>query len=127
MADDRYERGLEVRRAVLGAEHVDRSTASATDLTRDFQTFITEYAWGGPWSRPGLDRKTRSIITLAVLAALGKMEEFELHVRATQNTGVTPDEVKEILLHTAIYAGVPTINTAFRHAATIYDSMKDTP
>ena len=104
--------GMRARREVLGDAHVDRSLANATDLDRDFQRFITEYAWGGVWARPGLDRKTRHLITLAILAALGR-EELALHLRATKNTGVTTDELREMLMHVAIYAGVPAANHAF--------------
>lgn len=104
--------GLKVRREVLGDAHVERSLANATDLDREFQRFITEYAWGGVWSRPGLDRKTRHLITLAILAALGR-EELALHLRATKNTGVTTEELREAFMHVAIYAGVPAANHAF--------------
>jgi 4-carboxymuconolactone decarboxylase len=106
------EEGMRVRREVLGDAHVDRSLANATDLDRDFQRFITEYAWGGVWARPGLDRKTRHLITLAILAALGR-EELAFHVRATRNTGVTTDELREAFMHVAIYAGVPAAVSAF--------------
>jgi len=112
MSDELYERGLAVRRKVLGEAHVERSLAGATDLTRDFQRFITETAWGSVWSRPGLDVKTRSMLTIAMLAALGRHEELKLHVRATRNTGVTPAEIVEIVIQSAIYAGVPAANSA---------------
>ena len=107
---------MRVRREVLGDAHVDRSLASATDLDRDFQRFITEYAWGGVWARPGLDRRTRSLITVAILAALGRREELALHLRATKNTGAKPQEIAEALMHVALYAGVPAANSAFRVA-----------
>ncbi len=116
---------MEVRRAVLGEEHVERATASATELTRDFQQFITRYAWGEVWTRPGLDRKTRSMPTIAVTAALGRIDELRLHVRASRNTGVTRDEVKEVLMQVAVYAGVPAANTAFHHAAAVYREMDE--
>ena len=125
MPDERYERGMEVRRAVLGEEHVERATASATELTRDFQQLITRYAWGEIWSRPGLDRKTRSMLTIAMTAALGRIDELRLHVRASRNTGVTRDEVKEVLMHVAVYAGVPAANTAFHHAAAVYREIDE--
>lgn len=115
-ADPRYDAGLAVRREVLGSAHVDRSLASATDMDRDFQAHITRAAWGAVWTRPGLDRRTRSLITLAVLASLGHEEEFKLHLRATRNTGASPADVSEMLLHISVYAGVPAANTAMRLA-----------
>jgi 4-carboxymuconolactone decarboxylase len=125
MADDAFERGMEVRRAVLGGEHVDRSVAGTTDFTRDFQAFITRVAWGDVWSRPGLDRKTRSLLTIAMMASLGRYDELRLHVRATRNTGVTRDEVREVLLQVAVYAGVPAANSAYHHAADVYREMDE--
>ena len=115
-ADPRYDAGLAVRRQVLGAAHVDRATAAATAFDRDFQEHITRTAWGGVWTRPGLDRRTRSLVTLAVLASLGHPEEFKLHLRATRNTGASVEEVSEMLLHISVYAGVPAANTAMRLA-----------
>lgn len=109
--------GMEVRRAVLGDAHVARATAGATDFTRDFQDLITEYAWGGIWTRPGLDRRSRSLITLTALVARGHHEELAMHVRAARRNGVTVEEIKELLLQTAIYCGVPDANTAFRIAS----------
>lgn len=114
MSDELYDRGLAVRRRVLGDAHVDRSLAGATDLTRDFQRFITEVAWGSVWTRPGLDVKTRSMLTIAMLAALGRHDELKLHVRATRNTGVTRAEIVEIVIQSAIYAGVPAANSALQ-------------
>lgn len=105
--------GLRVRRTVLGDAHVDAATATATDLTREFQEFITEYAWGGIWTRPGLDLRSRSLITLTALVARGHHEELAMHVKAARRNGVTVDEIKELLLQTAIYCGVPAANTAF--------------
>ena len=113
MTDDLYERGSKVRREVLGDEHVDRATENATAFTADFQELITKYAWGEIWSRPGLDRKTRSCITLTALIALGHWEELGLHLRAAVRNGLTRDEIKEVLLQSAIYCGVPAANSAF--------------
>lgn len=125
MSDERLERGMVVRRAVLGEEHVERAQASTTEFTRDFQELITRYAWGEIWTRPGLDRKTRSLLTIAILAALGRAEELRLHVRATRNTGATRDEVKEALLQVAVYAGVPAGNAAFAQAAAVYRELDE--
>jgi 4-carboxymuconolactone decarboxylase len=111
--DDTLEAGFDVRRAVLGDDHVDRATAQADDFTRDFQELITRYAWGDVWARPGLDRRTRSCLTLALLAALHCHEELALHVRAALTNGLTREEIAEVLLHTSVYAGVPAANSAF--------------
>lgn len=108
-----YEEGMRVRREVLGDEHVDAAAARTTDFTRDFQELITRYAWGEIWTRPGLDRRTRSCITLTALVALGRFEELELHLAAARRNGLGDDEIKEVLLQTAIYCGVPAANTAF--------------
>lgn len=113
MSDARYEEGLRVRREVLGAEHVERTLSRTTALDADFQRYITEAAWGSVWARPGLDRRTRSLVTIAILAALGRHEELALHLRATRNLGVDQNEIAEALLHVAVYAGVPAANTAF--------------
>jgi 4-carboxymuconolactone decarboxylase len=110
--ENAFERGLAVRKEVLGAEHVDRATARATDLDRDFQRWITESAWGGVWTRTRLDRKTKHLVTIAILAALGR-DELELHLRASRNTGTTPEDIAEALFHVAVYAGVPAANAAF--------------
>ena len=110
---DSHERGMEVRRAVLGDEHVDRAIARTTDFTADFQDLITRYAWGEIWTRPGLDRRTRSCITLTALVAGGHENELAMHIRAALRNGLTPDEIKEVLLQTAIYCGVPAANSAF--------------
>jgi 4-carboxymuconolactone decarboxylase len=120
MSDQRFEEGMRIRREVLGDDHVDRAEANKTSLDADFQRFITETAWGTVWSRPGLDRKTRHLITIAILAALGKEHELAMHIRATRNTGVKPDEVKEVLMQVAIYAGVPAANTAIAIAKNVY-------
>jgi 4-carboxymuconolactone decarboxylase len=111
--DPAHERGLQVRREVLGDEHVDAAISRATGFTSDFQDLITRYAWGEIWSRPGLDRRTRSCITLMALLALGRLEELELHVRAALRNGLSEDEIKEVILHGAIYCGVPAANSAF--------------
>jgi len=113
MDDPRYEAGMKVRREVLGDEHVDRATANATGFSRPFQEFITRSAWGEAWTREGLDRRTRSCITLAVLTALRAENEIGMHVRAALRNGLTPDEIREVLIHTAVYAGVPSANSAF--------------
>ncbi len=115
----RFQDGLRVRRAVLGPEHVDRVTAAQTAFDAPFQQFITEVAWGSVWAREGIDVKTRSLITIALLAALGRREELELHLRATRNTGATPEEIREALLHVAVYAGIPAANSAFALARTV--------
>lgn len=112
MSDDDYEEGIKVRREVLGDEHVERAIARTTPLTAAFQDFITRYAWGGVWARPELDRRTRSAITLAVLTALGREHELELHIRAAVRNGLSQEEIGEVLLHTAVYAGVPAANAA---------------
>jgi 4-carboxymuconolactone decarboxylase len=113
----RYRRGMSVRRAVLGAAHVELASRSRTELDGDFQDLITRYAWGEIWTRPGLTRSTRSLLTMAMLVALGRMDELRLHVRAALMSGVTRDEIKEVLLQTAIYCGVPAANSAFHVAA----------
>lgn len=110
---ERHEAGMKVRREVLGDAHVDRATANTTEFTADFQDFITRYAWGEVWTRDGLDRKTRSCLTLALLTALRAEGELPMHVRAARRNGLTPDEIKEVFLHTAVYAGVPAANSAF--------------
>ncbi|MEV6101847.1 4-carboxymuconolactone decarboxylase [Nocardia sp. NPDC051981] len=114
--DDRRAAGMAVRRAVLGDAHVDRATAAVTDLTREFQEFITDYAWGGIWTRPGLDRRSRSMITLTALIARGHHDELAMHLRAARTNGLTDEEITEVLLQSAIYCGVPDANTAFRIA-----------
>ena len=111
--DQRRADGMRTRREVLGDEHVDRATADTTPFTSDFQDLITRYAWGEIWTRPGLDRRTRSAITLTALTALGHHDELAMHVRAARGNGLTPDEIKEVLLHAAIYCGVPAANRAF--------------
>jgi 3-oxoadipate enol-lactonase/4-carboxymuconolactone decarboxylase len=115
------EAGMEVRRAVLGDAHVERSRQRTTPFTADFQDFITRYAWGDVWTRPGLDRRARSMITLTALTALGREGELELHVRGAVRNGLTREEIAEVLLHTAIYAGVPAANAAFAVAQRVLD------
>jgi 4-carboxymuconolactone decarboxylase len=112
LSDEEWQKGTRMRRAVLGDEHVDRSERQSTAFDADFQSFITRTAWGNVWTRPGLPVHTRHLLTLAVLASLGRMHELELHLKATKNTGVTPDELKELFLQVAVYAGVPAANAA---------------
>src|SRR5918911_4603928 len=112
MTESRYDIGMQVRKEVLGSEHVERTQARTTEFDADFQRFITETAWGSVWARPDLDRRTRSLVTIAILAALGR-EELALHLRASRNTGVDPREVAEVLMHVAVYAGVPAAKAAF--------------
>jgi 4-carboxymuconolactone decarboxylase len=119
--DERYERGLDVRREVLGKAHVARSLENRTELTTEFQDFITRYAWGEVWTRPGLPRHTRSMLTISMLVALNRGEELGLHLRAAKNNGVSRDEIKEVLMQTAIYCGVPAANSAFHLAQKIFD------
>ena len=121
MTDPRQRRGMEVRREVLGDAHVDRAIERTTEFTADFQDLITRYAWGEIWARPGLDRRTRSCITLTALVALGRDEELAMHVRAALRNGLTPDEIKEVLLQSAVYCGVPAANSAFAIAQRVLD------
>jgi 4-carboxymuconolactone decarboxylase/3-oxoadipate enol-lactonase/4-carboxymuconolactone decarboxylase len=113
VSDEIHERGMRIRREVLGDEHVDRAIERTDELTRDFQDFITRYAWGEIWARPGLDRRARSCITLTALVALGRFDELGMHIRAARRNGLTLDEIKEVLLQTAVYCGVPAANSAF--------------
>ncbi|HLS93169.1 MAG TPA: 4-carboxymuconolactone decarboxylase [Microbacterium sp.] len=117
---ERHEQGMTVRREVLSDAHVDRATANQTELTADFQDFITRYAWGDIWSRPGLDRRSRSIAVITSLIAHGHHEELAMHLRAGLRNGLTIDEVREVILQSAIYSGVPAANTAFRIAQEVY-------
>ena len=119
-----HDEGMRTRREVLGDDHVDRAIARTTDFTREFQDLITRYAWGEIWTRPGLDRRTRSCITLTALIALGRDEELALHVRAALRNGLSGDEIKEVLLHAAIYCGVPAANTAFAVAQRVLDETR---
>ena len=120
---DRFDAGMEVRREVLGDEHLDRAGRSTTGFNAEFQDLITRYAWGEIWTRPGLPRQTRSLLTLALMVALNRNEEFSMHVRASANNGVTRDEIKETLLQCAIYCGVPAANTAFQLAQKVFAEM----
>jgi 4-carboxymuconolactone decarboxylase len=120
---DRYEAGMKVRRAVLGDAHVDRSLDNRNAFNEEFQDLITRYAWGEIWTRPGLPRHTRSLLTLALMVALNRGDEFRMHVRAAANNGVSRDEVKEVLLQCAIYAGVPAANAAFHLAQSVFDEI----
>ncbi|WP_321790310.1 4-carboxymuconolactone decarboxylase [Burkholderia pyrrocinia] len=117
---ERYEAGMKVRRAVLGDAHVDRSLENRTEVTDEFQNLITRYAWGEIWTRDGLPRHTRSLLTIAMMVALNRGEELALHLRAARNNGVTRDQIKEVLLQTAIYCGVPAANSAFHLADKIF-------
>jgi 4-carboxymuconolactone decarboxylase len=118
---DRHDEGVRIRREVLGDEHVDRTVERTSDLTAEFQDLLTRYAWGEIWARPGLDRKTRSCITLVALVATGRTDELELHLGAALRNGVTPDEIKEVLLHCAVYCGIPAANTAFAIAQRVIE------
>jgi 4-carboxymuconolactone decarboxylase len=121
MTDPAHERGMQVRREVLGDEHVDAAAARTTEFTADFQDLITRYAWGEIWTRPALDRRTRSCMTLIALVALNRMDELGMHVHAALRNGLTPEEIKEVLLHSAVYCGVPAANAAFAVAQQVLD------
>jgi len=125
MPNDKYEAGMRVRREVLGNAHVDRAEANKTDFDADFQQFIAETAWGSVWARPGLDRATRHLLTITILAALGKEHELAMHLRATPNTGVTHEQIKEAFLQVAVYAGVPAANTAFSIAQKVFAELNE--
>ncbi|NJN53790.1 MAG: 4-carboxymuconolactone decarboxylase [Anaerolineae bacterium] len=120
MTNEKYEEGMIIRRSVLGDAHVDRAEENKTEFDADFQQFITETAWGTVWARPGLERKTRHLLTIAILAALGREHELELHLRATRHTAVTANEIKELCLQVAVYAGVPAANTAVAIAKKVF-------
>ncbi len=122
MSDERYERGMKIRREVLGDEHVDRSLKRAGERTREFQELITRYAWGEIWARPGLDRRTRSCVTMTALIALGRFDELELHIRGAQRNGLSNEEIEEVLLQTTIYCGVPAANSAFHVFQRVLDA-----
>jgi len=125
LSDDLFDKGMAVRKSVLGAEYVARAEANKTEFDADWQRYVTENAWGAVWTRPGLEMRTRSMLTIAMLAALGRQEELGAHIRATRNTGVTRDEVKEVLLQVAVYAGAPAANAAFAIAKRIYKEMEN--
>ena len=125
MSDDAYERGMRIRREVLGDEHVDRATENTTEQTAAFQELITRYAWGGVWARPGLDRKMRSAVTLTALVAHGHYDELAMHLRAARRNGLTLDEISEVLLQTAIYCGVPAANSAFRVLQSVLEADRE--
>ncbi|MHB8494428.1 MAG: 4-carboxymuconolactone decarboxylase [Casimicrobiaceae bacterium] len=124
---ERYDRGMVVRRAVLGDAHVDRTLAKRDEFNTDFQELITRYAWGEIWSRPELSRHTRSLLTIAMMVALNRGDEFRLHLRGAFNNGVTQDEIKEVLLHCAIYAGVPAANSAYHMAEEVFAQIHPPP
>ena len=119
--EQRHEQGMRVRREVLGDAHVDRAEAKKSELTADFQDFLTRYAWGEVWDRPGLDRRSRSVATLAALVALRAENEIAMHVRAALRNGLTAEEIGEVILHTALYAGLPAANAAFAIAQSVID------
>jgi 4-carboxymuconolactone decarboxylase len=121
--DGRYERGMATRREVLGDEHVERALSSATEFTAAAQELVTEYCWGAVWTRPGLDRRTRSLINLAMLTALGRMHEFRVHVRAAVNNGCTMEEIRETLLQATVYCGAPAGLESFREAQAVLDQL----
>ena len=121
---DRYTKGLEVRRAVLGEAHVDRSLARRNAFNEEFQALITRYAWGEMWTREGLSRHTRSLLTIGLMVALNRSDEFRLHVRGAFSNGVTREEIREVLLHCAVYAGVPAANSAFHMAEEVFAQME---
>ena len=123
MNDSDYEKGMAIRRKSLGGDYVDRATRAATDFDCDFQELITRYAWGSVWTRPGLELAARSLVTISILAALGREDELRLHLRATRNTGASRDQIREALMHVAIYAGVPAANTAFKIAKSVFAEL----
>ena len=124
MPDKKYEKGMQIRRSVLGDDHVNRAEANKSEFDEDFQRLITETAWGTVWARPGLDKKTRHLLTIAMLATLGNPEELAMHIRATRNTGVTREEVKEVLLQVAVYAGIPAANAAIAIAKRVFAELE---
>jgi 4-carboxymuconolactone decarboxylase len=122
--NDRFDQGMAMRKSVLGAEHVARAEANKTDFDADFQRIITESAWGTVWTRQGIDKKNRHLVTLGIIAALGKTDELAMHIRATRNTGVTQDEVREVFLQVLVYAGAPAANAAFGIAKRVYKELE---
>ena len=125
MPGEKYEKGMQIRKSVLGEDYVKRAEANKSEFDADFQRLITEVAWGSIWSRPGLNRKTRHLLTIAMLATLGNHEELAMHIRATRNTGVTREEVKEVLLQVAVYAGIPAANAAVAIAKQVFGEMDE--
>jgi 4-carboxymuconolactone decarboxylase len=125
LSKDRFDQGMAMRKSILGAEHVARAEANKTDFDIDFQRIITEGAWGTIWTRAGIDKKTRHMVTLAIIAALGKNDELAMHIRATRNTGVTPAELREVFLQVLIYAGAPAANSAFGIAKRVYRELEN--
>ena len=123
MTKDIFNKGMAVRREVLGEQHVDRAESNKDEFTEEFQELITKYAWGEIWTRPGLERKTRSCITLAMMIALHREDEFRLHIKAALNNGLSKDEIKEVILQSAIYAGVPAANSAFHWAQDVFNNL----
>ncbi|HEY6644155.1 4-carboxymuconolactone decarboxylase [Povalibacter sp.] len=124
---ERYDKGVQHRRAVLGDAWVDRANSRLTDFNREFQNFLTRHAWGDVWNRPGLDRKTRSYITLSICIALGRWEEFRGHTRGAINNGITKEELQELIIHSAVYAGMPAANTAMHHAEEVIGELEQPP
>ncbi|WP_120429869.1 4-carboxymuconolactone decarboxylase [Acinetobacter baylyi] len=125
--EQRYKQGLEVRTEVLGEKHVNRSLENLNDFNQDFQNFISRFAWGEVWSRPGLPRHTRSLVTIAVLLAIGREDELRMHLRACFNNGVTKDELKELILHCSLYAGLPASNAAMHMAEEVFKDLGIAP
>jgi 4-carboxymuconolactone decarboxylase len=124
LSEDRFEQGMAMRKSILGADHVARAEANKTEFDADFQRIITESAWGTVWTRSGIDKKTRHLVTLGIIAALGKHDELALHIRATRNTGVTPEELREVFLQVLVYAGAPAANSAFGIAKRVYKELE---
>ena len=124
MSEEKYKKGLQIRKSVLGEDHVNRAEAKKSEFDEDFQRLITETAWGTVWARPGLDKRTRHLLTIAMLASLGNLEELAMHIRATRNTGVAREEVKEVLLQVAVYAGIPAANAAIALAKRVFAEME---
>jgi len=127
MTTGRYDDGMAVRREVLGDSYVEQASAKTTDFTRDFQQIVTEFAWGTVWARPGLDRRSRSMVTLTALIALGHHDELALHLRGALRNGLTREEINEVLLQAAVYCGVPAGNAAFRVAQRVFDELEQQP
>ena len=125
MSDELFDKGMATRKAVLGEAYVARAEANKTDFDADWQRYVTEHAWAAVWTRPGLEKRTRSMLTIAMLASLGRLDELGAHIRATRNTGVTQEELREVLLHVSIYAGVPAANSAFAIAKRIYQELEE--